>query len=40
VKDAGQVVFNADGSVNYWHGPHEQLIDNVSFCPALTPNAS
>ena len=36
VRDAGQVVFNADGSVNFAHGPHEQLIDNVSFCPALT----
>lgn len=37
VKDAGQVVFNEDGTVNYAHGPHEQLIDNVSFCPALAP---
>lgn len=35
VKDAGQVVFNADGSISYAHGPHEQLIDGVSFCPAL-----
>ena len=37
VRDAGQVVFNADGSVSYSHGPHSQLIDNVSFCPALAP---
>jgi len=37
VKDAGQVVFNADGSIAYVHGPHEQLVDNVSFCPALVP---
>ena len=37
VRDAGQVVFNADGSINFAHGPHQQLIDNVSFCPALTP---
>ena len=37
VRDAGQVVFNADGSVHYSHGPHQQLIDNVSFCPALAP---
>jgi hypothetical protein len=32
---AGQVVVNADGTVAYSHGPHSQLIDNVSFCPAL-----
>ena len=37
VRDAGQVVFNADGTVSYAHGPHQQLIDGVSFCPALTP---
>jgi hypothetical protein len=38
VRDAGQVVLNpVDGSVSYAHGPHEQLIDNVSFCPALAP---
>jgi hypothetical protein len=37
VRDAGQVVFNADGSINYARGPHQQLIDNVSFCPALAP---
>jgi hypothetical protein len=37
LRDAGLVVFNADGSVNYVRGPHEQLVDNVSFCPALAP---
>jgi hypothetical protein len=37
VRDAGQVVFNADRSVNYAHGPHPVLIDGVSFCPALAP---
>ena len=36
IRDAGQIVFNPDGSVNYIRGPHEQL-SGVSFCPALTP---
>jgi hypothetical protein len=36
VRDAGQIVYNPDGSVNYVRGPHEQLF-GVSFCPALTP---
>src|SRR5689334_24181269 len=33
VRDAGQVAFNADGSIAYAHGPHEQLVENKSFCP-------
>ena len=37
LRDAGQIVFNADGSVNYSHGPHPQRIDDVSFCPFLAP---
>jgi hypothetical protein len=36
IRDAGQIVFNPDGSVNYIRGPHEQLL-GASFCPALTP---
>jgi hypothetical protein len=36
VRDAGQIVYNPDGSVNYIRGPHEQF-SGVSFCPALTP---
>jgi hypothetical protein len=36
VRDAGQIAFNADGSVSFVRGPHEQL-SGVSFCPALTP---
>lgn len=36
IRDAGQIVYNPDGSVNYVRGPHEQL-SGVSFCPALTP---
>jgi hypothetical protein len=36
VRDAGQVVFNTDGTVSYSHGPHQQL-EGVSFCPALAP---
>jgi hypothetical protein len=36
VRDAGQIVYNPDGSVNYVRGPHEQL-SGVSFCPALAP---
>jgi hypothetical protein len=35
VHDAGQVVFNPDGTIAYAHGPHDQLVDGVSFCPAL-----
>jgi hypothetical protein len=37
VHDAGQVVFNPDGTIAYTHGPHDQLVDGVSFCPALMP---
>lgn len=37
VRDAGQIVFNADNSVDYAHGPHPVLIDGDSFCPALAP---
>jgi len=37
LRDAGLVVFNPDGSINYVRGPHEQLVDSVSFCPALAP---
>lgn len=36
VRDAGQIVYNADGSLNFIRGPHEQF-SGVSFCPALTP---
>jgi hypothetical protein len=36
IRDAGQVVFNADGTVSYSHGPHQQL-EGASFCPALAP---
>ena len=36
LRDAGQIVYNPDGSVNYIRGPHEQL-SGVSFCPALVP---
>ena len=36
VRDAGQIVYNADGSVLYTRGLHEQL-NGVSFCPALAP---
>lgn len=39
VRDAGQVIYNADGTVAFTHGPHEQL-NGVSFCPALAPQAS
>lgn len=35
VRDAGQIVRDADGNLLYVRGPHEQLFD-VSFCPALT----
>ena len=34
VRDAGQIVWNPDGTVSYTRGPHEQLT-GVSFCPAL-----
>ena len=34
VRDAGQIVWNPDGTVSYTRGPHEQL-NGVSFCPAL-----
>jgi hypothetical protein len=36
VRDAGQIVRDADGNFLYLRGPHEQF-SNVSFCPALTP---
>jgi hypothetical protein len=36
VRDAGQIVRDADGSVLYTRGPHEQL-SGVSFCPPLVP---
>jgi hypothetical protein len=35
IRDAGQIVFNPDGSVSYVR-PHEQFF-GASFCPALTP---
>ena len=35
VRDAGQIVRDADGNFLYLRGPHEQF-SNVSFCPALT----
>jgi len=34
VRDAGQVIRDADGNVVSVRGPHEQL-SGVSFCPAL-----
>ena len=34
VRDAGQIVRDADGNLLFVRGPHEQLFD-VSFCPAL-----
>jgi hypothetical protein len=34
VRDAGQIVRDADGNFLYLRGPHEQFSD-VSFCPAL-----
>jgi hypothetical protein len=34
VRDAGQIVRDADGNLLWTRGPHEQLFD-VSFCPAL-----
>jgi hypothetical protein len=36
VRDAGQIVRDADGNLLYARGPHEQL-SGVSFCPALAP---
>ena len=35
VRDAGQIVRDADDNFLYLRGPHEQF-SNVSFCPALT----
>jgi hypothetical protein len=34
--DAGQIVFNADGSVAAIHGPHPQF-EGQTFCFALLP---
>jgi hypothetical protein len=34
VRDAGQIVSDADGDFEYLRGPHEQF-SGVSFCPAL-----
>jgi len=34
VRDAGQIVRDADGNFEYLRGPHEQF-SGVSFCPAL-----
>jgi hypothetical protein len=34
-QDAGQIVFNADGSVASIHGPHPQA-EGQTFCSALT----
>src|SRR4051812_46518160 len=36
VRDAGQIVRDADGNLLYTRGPHEQL-SGVSFCPPLAP---
>jgi hypothetical protein len=36
VRDAGQIIRDADGNTVYLRGPHEQL-SGVSFCPALVP---
>ena len=35
VRDAGQIVRDANGDFLYLRGPHEQF-SNVSFCPAFT----
>ena len=35
--DAGQIVFNEDGSVAYIRGPHPQFEGQTSFCSALEP---
>ncbi|HEX5013635.1 MAG TPA: hypothetical protein VFV72_05675 [Candidatus Limnocylindrales bacterium] len=34
--DAGQIVFGADGSIEYVRGPHPQALGET-FCPALVP---
>ena len=34
VRDAGQIIRDADGNLLFVRGPHEQF-SNVSFCPAL-----
>jgi hypothetical protein len=34
--DAGQIVFNADGTVAYIRGPHPQF-EGQTFCSALLP---
>src|SRR4029079_12240308 len=34
VRDAGQIVRDADGNLRFLRGPHEQF-SGVSFCPAL-----
>jgi hypothetical protein len=34
VRDAGQIVSDANGDFEYLRGPHEQF-SGVSFCPAL-----
>jgi hypothetical protein len=36
VRDAGQIVQDADGNVIAVKGPHEQF-SGVSFCPAIAP---
>jgi hypothetical protein len=36
VRDAGQIVWDADGNVVAVKGPHEQF-SGVSFCPAIAP---
>jgi hypothetical protein len=35
--DAGQILFNSDGSVAAIHGPHPQFEGQTSFCFALLP---
>jgi hypothetical protein len=34
--DAGQIIFDEDGNVEYVRGPHPQALGEV-FCPALAP---
>jgi hypothetical protein len=34
--DAGQLVFDEDGNIEYVRGPHPQALGEV-FCPALAP---
>jgi hypothetical protein len=36
LRDAGQLVFNADGTLAYTRGPHPQFL-GATFCSALTP---